>query len=410
MPFGVGKANYNSTLPKNNGAFTLQSARVLAVILDDKNYPEVFKAQGEWGAIGGIVFEFSETPTGNQKLAQQPFALPLFPNLKNYPVKNEIVSILVTADTGINENTTSFTYYYLPPTNVWTSNHHNAIPDEINSTQGLQPSQKKDYIQVGAGSIRRVTDGSTEIDFDNGFKERLDIKPLAPYIGDVTIEGRWGNSLRIGSTNRSSLPNTWSQVGEEGDPIVILRNGQFESNTAPWIPQSENLTTDKSSVYLTSTQKLSFPTNVKYNTTSFNNVKVPTVPNEYTNPQAIITSERVGLFGRSETIINTPLTHINTQQFNLDATGTVTLIGSRINLNSGNAAELEPVLKGAETGVLLTDLLVNLTAFMTAIQLAKVPGLEGVKVAAGQFIPKLNQLITDINTPGKIKSTKTFTS
>src|SRR5210317_1106268 len=103
MPFGVGKTNYNSTLPKTSGTFTLQSARVLAVVLDDQTYPEIFKAQGEWGAIGGIVFEFSETPTGNQKLSQQPFALPLLPNLKNYPVKNEIVSILVNADRGINE-------------------------------------------------------------------------------------------------------------------------------------------------------------------------------------------------------------------------------------------------------------------------------------------------------------------
>ena len=410
MPFGVGKTNYNSTLPKTNGTFTLQSARVLAVILDDQTYPEVFRAQGEWGSIGGIIFEFSETPTGNQKLSQQPFALPLLPNLKNYPVKNEIVSILVNADRGINENTTSFTYYYLPPTNIWTSNHHNAIPDEITSNQGLQPSQRKDYLQVGAGSVRRVSDKPTEITFDNGFKERTNIRPLTPYIGDVTVEGRWGNSLRLGSTNRSTLPNTWSKIGEEGDPVVILRNGQFESNQEPWIPQSEDLTVDKSSIYLTSTQKLTFPNNPKYNTTSFNNTKKPVSPNEYTNPQIVLTSERVNLSGRSETLINTPLTHINTQQFNLDSTGNITLVGSKVNLSSGNPAELEPVLKGTEAGILLTDLLTNLTAFMTAVQSVPVPGFEGVKVAAGQFIPKLNQLVTDINTPGKIKSTKTFTS
>lgn len=410
MPFGVGKTNYNSTLPKTSGTFTLQSARVLAVILDDQTYPEIFEAQGEWGSIGGIVFEFSETPTGNQKLTQQPFALPLLPNLKNYPVKNEIVSILVNADRGINENTTSFTYYYLPPTNIWTSNHHNAIPDEITSNQGLQPSQRKDYLQVGAGSVRRVSDNPTEITFDNGFKERVDIRPLTPYIGDVTVEGRWGNSLRLGSTNRSTLPNTWSKVGEEGDPIIILKNGQFESNQEPWIPQSEDLSTDKSSIYLTSTQKLTFPDTLKYSTASFSNNKKPVSPNEYNSPQAVITSERVNLSGRSETLINTPLTHINTQQFNLDSTGNITLVGSKVNLSSGDTAELEPVLKGTETGILLIDLLANLTAFMTAVQAVPVPGFEGVKVAAGQFIPKLNQLITDINTPGKIKSTKTFTS
>jgi len=47
---------------------------------------------------------------------------------------------------------------------------------------------------------------------------------------------------------------------------------------------------------------------------------------------------------------------------------------------------------------------------MTIMQTVPTPGLEPVKVAAAQMIPKLTQLITDINTPGKIKSNKTFTA
>lgn len=409
MAFGVGQSNYNSSLPKTEGNFTFKSARVLAVILDDKTYPEVFKARGEWASIGGIVFEFSETPTGGRKLNDLPFALPLFPNLKNYPVKNEIITILVNANRGINQNSTSFSYYYLPPTNIWTSNHHNAIPDEINTSEGLQPAQRKDYIQVGRGSVRRVSDGSTEISFDNGFKERLNIKPLTPYIGDVTVEGRWGNSIRVGSTNRSTLPNVWSSVGQEGDPIIILRNGQFESTQDPWIPQAEDLRSDKSSILLTSTQKIPFPVNPKYNTKSYN-TNPPVSPGEYTQPQVIITSNRVTLFGKDSLIGTAPNIHFNTNQFNIDSTGTITLVGSKINLNSSNSQELEPVLKGTATGDMLVDLLTNLAALMTALQSVPTPGMEGVKIAAGQFIPKLNQLIVDINTPGKIKSTKTYTA
>lgn len=410
MAFGVGQSNYNSSLPKTEGSFTLKSARVLAVILDDKTYPEVFKARGEWASIGGIVFEFSETPTGDRKLNQLPFALPLFPNLKNYPVKNEIITILVNADRGINQNSTSFSYYYLPPTNIWTSNHHNAIPDEINSSEGLQPAQRKDYVQVGAGSVRRVSDGSTEISFDNGFKERLNIKPLTPYIGDVTVEGRWGNSIRVGSTNRSTLPNVWSSVGQEGDPIIILRNGQFESTQDSWIPQAEDLRYDKSSIYLTSSQKLKFLPYPEYKVTSFDNINPPTALSEFTKPQTILTSERVTLVGRDSIINSSPQVHFNTNRFNIDCTGETTIQASRVNLGSGNLRELQPVLKGKATGDLLVDLLVNLAAFMTAIQSVPTPGMEGVKIAAGQFIPKLNQLVADINTPGKIKSTKTKTA
>ena len=230
-------------------------ARVLATVLDNTTYPEIFKANGEWASIGGIVFEFVETPLPGDNLEGRLFALPLLANLKNYPVKNEIVSLLISSDTSINTNTNSYKYYYLPATNVWSSNHHNAIPQEVYQNQGLQPAQKKDYLQVGQGSVRRVTDGSTEIKFDNGFKERVDIRPLSPFSGDIIVEGRWGHSIRLGSTNSSTLPNTWSSTGKEGDPIVILRNNQYKSSLQPWIPLSEDVNLDGASIYMTSLRR-----------------------------------------------------------------------------------------------------------------------------------------------------------
>ena len=140
----------------------------------------------------------------------------------------------------------SVTYYYFQPVNLWQSNHHNGIPDPIlNST--LPPSQQQDYQQVEGGNVRRVTDGGTEINLGNTFQERLDVKTLQPYEGDVIYEGRWGNSIRFGSTvTNAKIPNPWSRTGENGDPITIIRNGQHEDGKEPWVPQNEDINLDKS--------------------------------------------------------------------------------------------------------------------------------------------------------------------
>jgi len=408
MPFGVGKNTRPQTRSAGDSRISLVPARVLAVILDDTTYPDLFKKYGEWASIGGVVFEFQQTPTPNKALTEQQFALPLMPNLKNYPVTNEIVPILISSDTDINENTTSFKYYYLPPTNIWSSNHHNAIPDEIYTTEGLQPAQKKDYIQVGQGSVRRVSDGSTEIQFDNGFQERSNIRPLAPFAGDVIVEGRWGNSIRVGSTNSSGLSNTWSSTGQEGDPILILRNGQYEDSQPAWVNISEDINKDGASMYLTSTQKINL-TPARANYQSY-----PTstqAPGEYTKNQIILNSGRIVLNSSSDHLLLSANKSINfnaVENIVADSAGQVTLKGSKVNLGGENATE--PVLRGNQTALLLTDLLTNLSAFMTIMQTVPTPGLEPVKAAAAQMIPKLTQLITDINTPGKIKSNKTFTA
>ena len=52
-------------------------------------------------------------------------------------------------------------------------------------------------------------------------------------MGDSLLEGRYGQSLRFGSTARSNfnfpteIQNNWSDSGKNGDPITILKNGQI---------------------------------------------------------------------------------------------------------------------------------------------------------------------------------------
>ena len=114
-------------------------------------------------------------------------------------------------------------------------------------------AQKRDYEQTEAGAVRRVTDGGTEINLGSTFVEKLDIKSILPYEGDVIYEGRWGQSFRYGSTvNNATISNPWSNTGNNGYPIIILKNGQHDDGQDPWIPQVEDINTDKSSIYLNS--------------------------------------------------------------------------------------------------------------------------------------------------------------
>ena len=72
------------------------------------------------------------------------------------------------------------------------------------------------------------------------------------------FEGRYGQSIRFGSTiSGSHQPNNWSNEGERGNPITIIRNGQTEDPTkASFEHILEDVNEDNSSIYLCSNQQI----------------------------------------------------------------------------------------------------------------------------------------------------------
>jgi len=190
-------------------------ARVKDILLDDSDKNK-FNSLGEWNGLGIIQYESIDKRVQNIS----GFAKPIDSNIKKYPLVNELVYIILAPNTDLGNNPYSINAYYINTINLWNHPHHNGYPDNSNE---LPPSQKKDYTQTQAGSVRRVTDNSTEINLGKTFKERANIHPLLPFEGDTILEGRWGNSIRLGSTVNGT-PNNWSSTGENGDPITIIRN------------------------------------------------------------------------------------------------------------------------------------------------------------------------------------------
>lgn len=401
-PYGF--SGFNSKVnPANNLAQKLAAGinglinegRVTSIVLD-KTHPR-FNEYGEWNGLGTIEYSSVNNPGTGLSIAR-----PLFPNTKNYPLINEIVYIINLPNTDIGNSSTSTSAYYLNIVGLWNHPHHNAYP--VN-TKNLSPSQQKDYSQTSNGAVRRVTDKSTNINLGDTFKERTNIHPILPFEGDIIYEGRWGNSIRLGSTVKNR-PNNWSQTGENGDPITIIKNGQGKQDEQGWVPVTEDINNDDSSIYITSTQKLP----IKASSTVYNSYTVrPTTPDQYSGKQIILNSGRLFFNSTMDEIMLSSKTSINLNAINsLNIDTPTTIIQSkRINLGSKDATE--PLLLGNSTYQVLDNLITALNTFFGAAAGAiptTEPGLAPIAPASTAILTQLNVIKSMLT---QIKSNTSFT-
>ena len=334
----TGLGSINSTPQSFGGKAGVFSARIIATLLDDQTHSKAFKEFGEWSSVGCVFFDRINQPNPNPEFTSDNFAKPLFPNQSIVPLENEIVYVMAMPNSNIQSDVNDVSYYYFQPINIWNSVHHNAIPDPING-ESTPESQQQDYEQTEGGAVRRVTDGGTEIDLGDTFVEKLSIRNLQPFEGDNIIEGRWGNTIRLGSTvNDSKVANSWSDSGENGDPITIIKNGQHEEDTDPWIPQVEDINTDKSSVYLTSTQAIPIEVASKSYNSYF---QAPTSPDKFTEEQVILNSGRLLFNSKTDSILFSSSDTINLNSItsiNLDSPTTI-IQSDKVLLGDKNARE-----------------------------------------------------------------------
>ena len=407
-----GFSSLNSGLNTGNKNYTVDTAlalgglitavRVKSIILSE-THPR-FKEVGEWNGLGTIEYDLVNIPNQTPN-SIFPLAKPLSPNIKNYPLINEIVYLISLPNTNIGETTTSTISYYINTVGIWNHPHHNGFPVNANIPP---PSQQKDYNQSQVGSVRRVTDQSTEIFLGATFKERSNIHPLLPFEGDVIYEGRWGNSIRFGSTVKDR-PNDWSTTGSNGDPITIIRNGQpLNADPRGWLPTVENINNDLTSIYLTSTQT------IPLNASSVSYFSYPSNPpediNKFSGPQLIYNSGRIVLNTNQDHLLLSSIKSVNLnaiESVNIDAPTTI-IQSSKVLLGSKNATE--PILLGNSTISTLNNLIDNLGAFLqicsTVVSTAPGTPIVPLNLAANQLSTQLKLIQGNLE---KLKSTSNFT-
>lgn len=276
--------------------------RVTDIILDD-THPK-FEKYGEWNGIGTIEFEKTDEPNSSLNSNN---AIPLLPHLASYPLVNEIVLIFSLPNREQSKSLNQpVQYYYLNPINIWNHPHHNALPNPLLSVEESTPQEDVDYEQMEKGVSRKNNNKSFELNLNppsgGNFVEKSNIHPLLPFIGDNILEGRYGNSIRLGNTSKSKslYGNNWSSTGKNGDPITILRNGQPTNvSESGFEPIVENINSDLSSIYLTSTQQIPLSTDFP----DFPALKKnPESLSEYSKNQIILSSGRLVFNSKGDSI------------------------------------------------------------------------------------------------------------
>jgi hypothetical protein len=389
-----------STQP-NTGTFSITPVRVKYTFLDlnqiKKDNPKLYnKYQGDF-ALGGIIFDSVSNPTESGKEENEfeglSFALPLFPNFKQVPLINEIAYIISFPSPNLQNpefiDLNNTTFYYFLPINIWNNIHHNALPDPL-STTTTTPSEQKSYQQVEAGSRVKTTDGVDNINLGETFDEQPNIKNLQPYEGDVIFEGRWGQSIRFGSTVTGSN-NTWSSIGPNSKPITIIRNGQYDDKKEPWIPITEDINLDSGSIYLTSNQKINLtPSSKNYNSYSTQPISI----NQYTNPQIILNSGRLVFNSSQDSILLTSKKSIglnSVESVNIDTPKTI-IQSNKIYLGDKEDSNTQPLLLGQDTVDLLGQILDNLSTIVNdlSVLVGVPPGSPFGKLNADSSIAAIN--------------------
>jgi hypothetical protein len=377
MKFGLSPSSTsdNRRLDRSasNAKGKVVAARVLDIVLDEKH--KDYGNVGEWNGIGAIFYEIVNK-SGTKSYPN--FALPYDSQLKTYPLVNEIVVLISLPNQSIGSVSSNESYFYMSPLSIWNHPHHDAYPNILDEENDEE--QKRDYQSTSQGSVRRIgeedkNDKSTEIDLNssnpsqNTFVEKSNIHPLMPFMGDSLLEGRHGQSLRFGSTakSKSEKKNNWSDSGTNGDPITILRNGQpSKVSDEGWIPITENIKDDLSSIYLTSTQKIPFnlakEQGEKWKTS-------PTYPSKYILPQILLNSNQIAINSKEDNILLSSKKSIGLSCFEeINLVGTdIVLDASSLYLGSKDATE--PVLLGDKTITTLKQITSLLKSITTVLQL-----------------------------------------
>jgi hypothetical protein len=233
------KNNSTSRISKTPNTPSTIKGRVYSVILDENHF--FFKdILGEFDPsyIGWIYWGSLNLKQGGLRkediLKYCNLAKPYFNFLTYHPLNTEIVELTKGPSNryypSLGGNTSNAEYFYFPPLNVWNNSAGNPLPSEsdIQRSEGELPLGE----YTGEDKISTTT-------------------TMLPFEGDMILEGRFGNSIRFGSSTPQGK-NNWSENNSEGEPITIISNGQSSPDYTPL----EDINEDASSIYLTSNQNI----------------------------------------------------------------------------------------------------------------------------------------------------------
>jgi len=223
----------------------LESAEVVDIILDPSHpawNPDQYRIIGSVMARA-FPREFGAT------IENLGWYNPINPNFVTYPLLGEIVLLITGASKSAQINPEGTEKYYLSLVNVWQTVNQNGLPASSYDVTAPERYKSRNY--------RGFTGNSRGDINDMPWGETFDEKSIArifPYEGDMVLEGRWGQSIRFGSTvSEPVTKNDWSDDGEDGDPITIISNGHSTTDSAYHL---EDINEDASGMWICNGQSV----------------------------------------------------------------------------------------------------------------------------------------------------------
>jgi hypothetical protein len=217
--FGIG--NYGG------GNSSIFFARVSFVLLDDSN-KDKFDKYGGWKGIGTIEC----TPfVNNHSTTDVIVATPVTANLNIYPVINEVVVIMVAISPFAQGNETAYDpqYYYTQVLSAWNNPEHNAVPNN-------------NWADNGANLVTGL------------FNQNGKVPKIIKAPGDITLEGRSGNFIRMGSSIKD-FKGPFN--GPDRSPVVTIVN-KYRELPDYKVGSYEDINLDGSSLYMLNGHNVNF--------------------------------------------------------------------------------------------------------------------------------------------------------
>jgi hypothetical protein len=276
----------------------IQPGEVISVNLKDTNPLNLYSAKIK------LVYS-GRSPSDSSAIT----ARPMNPNMKKIPLVGEIVLVYTAPTSDSEANSETIEYYYTDVVSIQSSVHHNAIP-KLTKQQAADTNSSKKYTTASAGNPNISTNNNSD-KLGDSFEERKNINPIQPFEGDIIWEGRWGQSIRFGSTITKGISNysvepLWKKgSGDAGDSIIIISNGRPQKSSGKinnFI--LEDINKDAASIYFTDGQAI----NLDLASSNFSSIKNKKIDSFLGNPklsgkQIIINSDRIVINARDKEII-----------------------------------------------------------------------------------------------------------
>ena len=374
--------------------YELETAEVKEIYLDEEDLPLNKDGDPDWSRYGWAMVRLSVSAKSLTDVIE---ARPLDSNIKQYPLPGEFV---IVAENYFKE------YYYIQKINSNSSVNFNFLPGfsthHVGSNIGTNPNIKD-------------------------FKPDGRIRQLQAEEGDITFNGRFGQSIRFGSNITTygklvgeeieALPDT----GKIESPNVIIRAGQGDpanlegENIYPWNlddfpnrPIREDINNDGSSIWITTDQTVPLKEVVYSKLRNRNAPKLDGNQIILNSDRVVFNAKKSHIFMSAAESIDISANHMITLQLNDEnVSGGLTPKSDSGKLKLGDMDADQPVLGGNQTMELVNRLSQILEEFaknlIPAVGITTAPGapvpISQINIAAAGMYASLAKWRTRLDEP-----------